>query len=448
MITARQVVVDVLHRARTRKQYASEIVDELALSLSPLDRRLVTQLVMGIVRRRATLDALVTPYIRTPRHSVQPRIWDTLHLGAFQLALLSHIPKHAAVHETVELAAYVESPQAKGFLNGVLRRVSELVTDDFVDQPDRDALPFGNRYRKLADGVLPDPRTDAVEYLAAAFSWPNWLADRWLARHDWDESLRLGFWFNNPPPLWLRVNPRRTDRESYRLQLAARAIQAEPGPHPQSLKILEPIAIRELPGYSTGDFAVQDISSMAVATALKPQPGMRILDVCAAPGGKTTHMAELMQNQGRIVACDVEQKRLNTIDELCQRLGITIVQTQLLEVDGEPPKGPFDAALVDVPCSNTGVLGRRPEVRWRLQPRELEHLIRLQTRLLLQAIERMKPGGRVVYSTCSIEPDENFGVVHTVRRAIRGLTLESEQLSIPGKPGDGGYWACLRKPLA
>src|SRR5205814_2145244 len=182
---------------------------------------------------------------------------------------------------------------------------------------------------------------------------------------------------------------------------------------------------------------------------------------CAAPGGKTTHLAELMQNHGRIVACDVDERRLATVSELSARLGITIVEPQLLasrererpeferaqtpvaHAPGSP--GEFDAALVDVPCSNTGVLGRRPEVRWRLRPDEFEYLVRLQTRLLILAAERVKPGGAVVYATCSIEPDENAGVVKAVLRGMRGRKLEAEHHAVPGKPSDGGYWARLRR---
>lgn len=446
MTPARLVAVDALHLARERKQYASEVIDELASELSPQDRRLAMQLVLGVVRRKTTLDALLKPFIQLPFHAVQPRVWDLLHLGSFQLALLSNIPKHAAVHESVELAGHVGSPQAKGFVNGVLRRVSELVTDESCELPDADAVPVEERFRRLTRPILPDPRDDEAAYLAAAFSWPHWLADRWLDRHGWDECLRLGFWFNRPPPLWLRVNKLKADRESYHLRLAAATIDAEPGEHPQSLKLLDSASIRALPGYSEGEFAVQDVSAQAVVAALNPSPGMRVLDLCAAPGGKTTHLAELMRNRGSIVACDIERKRLETVESLARRLGSSIIETVQLKDNDEPPSGPFDAALVDVPCSNTGVLGRRPEVRWRLQPREFEHLIRLQTRLLFQAIERVRPGGAIVYSTCSIEPDENRGVVSAVRRAMPGLVLEADHVAIPGRPGDGGYWARFRKP--
>jgi 16S rRNA (cytosine967-C5)-methyltransferase len=391
---------------------------------------------------------------------VDDRLWDVLHLGAFQLAFLTHVPKHAAVNETVGLATHVGSPKATGFVNGVLRRVADLVTDNFTEKPGAAALPFDvhevqgpegreyrPRFRVLAVPVLPDPVADPVEYLAAGFSWPKWLAKRWHDRYGAWEAARLGFWFNAPPPLWIRVNKLHNDRETYRLRLAAGLIDADPGEHPQSLRFPEHHPIRGLPGYDDGDFTVQDHSSMLVASALAPQPGMHVLDLCSAPGGKTTHLAELMDNRGRVTACDTDPKRLDTVTSLCHRLRVNGVQTVLLKENADPPPGMFDGALVDVPCSNTGVLGRRPEVRWRLKPTEFEYLIRLQTRLLIQAAERVKVGGAVVYSTCSIEPDENEGVVKAVLRGMRNLKLEVEHRAVPGKPSDGGYWARLRKAV-
>jgi 16S rRNA (cytosine967-C5)-methyltransferase len=481
MTTARQVAVDVLNRSRSRDGFASELIDDAlgAAQLSPQDRRFVTQLVFGTIRRSGTLDACVKPFIRIPLHAVQPRVWDVLRLGAFQIAFLTHVPRHAAVNETVDLVDYVGATKAKGFVNSVMRRVAELVTDEFTDQAGPDAVPFESvaapaeprepapkpskkqrdstpaeapapvqqkaRYRKLARPVLPDPATDAAAHFAAAFSFPQWLANRWLERYGPDECARLGFWFNAPPPLWVRVNKLHLDRETYRLLLAAKLIDAEPGEHPQSLRFTEHHSVRDLPGYADGDFAVQDHSSMLVASALGVHPKMHVLDLCAAPGGKTTHLAELMDNRGRITACDIDAGRLETVTALCERLHVKGIETVLVKEDGEPPAGPFDAALVDVPCSNTGVLGRRPEVRWRLKPNEFEHLVRLQTRLLIEAMVRVKPGCAVVYSTCSIEPEENEGVVKAVCKGMRGVVLEAEHHAVPGRPSDGGYWARLRK---
>ncbi|HJZ59045.1 MAG TPA: transcription antitermination factor NusB, partial [Gemmataceae bacterium] len=305
--TARQVAADVLHRSRDRHGFAAELIDEQLNRVSfanPADRRFVMQLVFGVLRRKGTLDALLRPFIQIPFHAVQPRVWDVLHLGAFQLCFLTHVPKHAAVNETVELANHVGSPKAKGFVNGVLRRVAELITDEFTDKAAVDAVPFEtSRYRKLTKPVLPDPAAEPEAYLAAGHSWPRWLAKRWLDRFGAEECDRLGFWFNAPPPLWVRTNKLHNDRETYRLRLAAALIDAEPGEHPQSLRLIESPAVRELPGYDDGDFTVQDHSSMLVASAVAPQPGMRVLDLCAAPGGKTTHLAELMDNRGYVTAC-------------------------------------------------------------------------------------------------------------------------------------------------
>lgn len=448
--SARSLALQVLLESRSGDAFAPEILDRhfRNTSLSAADRRLTTQLVYGVLRRRGTLDALLRPVVTRAPHQIEPWLKDALRLGAFQLALLTHIPPHAAIHETVELAAVVGRPRAKGFLNGVLRSVSRLLTDDRCGAPAADALPLeAGQYRRLTRPVLPDPADSGVKYLAAAFAWPLWLAERWLERFSWDECVRLGFWFAGPAPLWLRCNALQVQREQVLTAFVDAKIAAEPGELLQSLRLTESASIRDLPGFDRGWFTVQDLSSMKVAQALAPQPGSQVLDLCAAPGGKTSHLAELMGNQGQIIACDVDDRRLQTLTDLCQRLGITIVEPCRLhpERNEEPPAGPFDAVLVDVPCSNSGVLGRRPEARWRLRPNDSRHLVPLQTKLLIQAVERVRPDGAIVYSTCSIEPDENCQVVQAVLRAMPNLNLEAEETQIPGQPADGGYWARLRK---
>ncbi|HXG11735.1 MAG TPA: transcription antitermination factor NusB [Gemmataceae bacterium] len=459
--TGRSLALQVLLTCRTGDAFVQEVFEKALAQapLEPADRRLATQLAYGVLRRRGTLDALLRPLVKRQPHQVEPWLWEALRLGAYQLALLTHIPPHAAIHETVELAALFGRPRGKGFLNGVLRSCASLVTDERTAAPATDALPLeGGQYRRLTRPVLPDPEGRPVEYLSAAFSLPRWLVLRWRERYPWDECLRLGFWFAGPAPLWLRVNPLRTTREALLSAFARAGIVAEPGEHPQAVRLAEHAAVRELPGYPEGWFTVQDQSAMRVASALAPEPGMCVLDLCSAPGGKTTHLAELMRNEGRIIACDVDERRLRTVVELGRRLGITIIEPYPLHPPSspsprtpeerkyeEPPSGPFDAILVDVPCSNTGVLGRRPEARWRLKPDDFRHLVPLQTKLLLQAGERIKPGGAIVYSTCSIEPEENRGVVAAVLQGLPELTLEAEEEQVPGRPADGGYWARLRR---
>jgi 16S rRNA (cytosine967-C5)-methyltransferase len=448
--TARSLALAALLDSHRHDAFVGEILDRhlSQTPLPPADRRLCTQLVYGVLRRRGTLEALLRPLITRPPEKVEAWLWDALCLGAFQLALLTQVPAHAALNETVELASLFDRPGAKGFLNGVLRSLARLMTNGRTDGPAAHSLPLeSGTYRILARSVLPDPLAQPLEYLTAGFGLPRWLVERWASRYGLDECHRLGFWFAGPAPLTLRVNTLRTDRDSFLAALARADVAVEPATHPQAVRLHAAVPIRDLPGYDQGWFAVQDESAMRVASALAPPPGATVLDLCAAPGGKTTHLAELMRNEGRIVACDVEPKRLGTVNELAGRLGINIIETRSIqfgkEVDDVPP-GPFDAALVDVPCSNTGVLGRRPEVRWRLRPGDLPHLVALQTRLLMLAVSRVKPSGKVVYSTCSIEPEENQRVVQAVLQSSPGLCLEAEEEDVPGRPADGGYWARLR----
>ncbi len=444
---ARTLALQVLGLCRRHDAFLQEILDQQLniIPLNPADRRLTTQLAYGVLRRRGTLHSLLAPHVSRPQAKVEPWLWDCLYLGAYQLALMKNIPVHAALNETVELANAFGRPLAKGFLNGVLRALAAVVTDLRTTVPGADALPLEKgEYRRLARPALPDPATHPVQYLAAGFGLPNWLAERWSARYDADECRRLGFWFAGQAPLTLRCNVLRTDRDKLVQACCAAGLHAEPGIHPQAVRVIEAVPIREVPGYDEGWFVVQDEASMSVASALAPTPGMSVLDLCSAPGGKTTHLAELMGNQGRIVAYDLIENRLRLVQLLARRLGHTIIETRRWSGNkgvGEPENS-FDAVLVDVPCSNTGVLGRRPEVRWRLQPTDLRRLVVLQAQLLGQAARYVKPGGTVIYSTCSIEPEENQAIV---RQAADVLELEAEAEAVPGKPGDGGYWARLRK---
>ncbi|HVW03136.1 MAG TPA: 16S rRNA (cytosine(967)-C(5))-methyltransferase RsmB [Planctomycetaceae bacterium] len=413
--------------------------------LSPADRRFATELVYGIVRRQATLDALLRPLVKRPPKQVEPELWRLLRLGMYQLAFLPGVPARAAVHETVELAKR-RGPSWGGFVNGVLRAATRNITDERTTEPGPRAIPLVNgEYRLLNEPAFADPATEPALYFADAFSFPRWLVQRWTPRFALEELIRLGFWFNGVPGTSLRVNSLKIGRDEYLPRLAAAGLSAIAGSLPNAVHLEGTVRVADLPGFGEGLCTVQDESAMQAALLLDPQPGEHILDLCAAPGGKTTHLAELMQNRGHVAAVDVSSDRLQLVDQAVRRLGLDCIATELCRNDlRNAPAGPFDAVLADVPCSNTGVLGKRAEARWRIQPRDLTELPAIQARIVEVGLSRLRPGGRFVYSTCSIEPEENRLLIDRILTSHPDLRLEREIAHRPGQPADGGYQALLR----
>lgn len=450
VLDARNAAFRVLSQYKNQGRFVSQLLDE-TLARAPDfrsdERRLAVELMNGVVRRRATLDALIEPHVARPRHRIEGELWTLLQLGTYQLAFLDAIPSYAAVHETVALAKEVGRRGWDGFVNGVLRAVQTLLTDQFAAEPSAAALPISRgRYRRLSCDLFRDPATDSVGYVAQAFSFPRWLIERWHGRFDLGELCRLGFWFDEPAALALRVNRLRANRDDVLELLTAHGVQVVPGNLPEAIRVDGTLRVDSLPGFSEGLFSVQDESAMQAVDLLSPRAGETVLDLCAAPGAKTTHLAERMQNTGTVIATDIRADRLHRVEENCRRLGISIVRPTLVSARGEDvPPGPFDAVLVDVPCSNTGVLGKRPEARWRIDESQIHELTRQQRALLIAACQRLNPGGRVVYSTCSIEPEENDAIVRSVLEAVPDMTLVCQRHHVPGRPADGGYLACLRR---
>lgn len=447
--TARSLAYEILCTAEDRRGFVTDRLEKrlAAESWSGPERGLAVELVHGVIQRQGTLDVLLRACSKRDRAHVEPALWTLLRLGAYQLVFLDGIPAHAAVHETVELTKRIGQPQWTGFANGLLRGLSRLLTDETSSSPGPRAVPLRDAtYRIIGESIFSNPTTDPAGYFTAAFSFPDWIARRWCERFSRDELWRIGFWLNSPGRLCLRTNALRTSRETLLQSLADAGVAAHPGEASEAVWIDSPARVNSLPGFSEGWFSVQDESAMHAARLLAPRSGERVLDLCAAPGGKTTHLAELMQNDGSIIAVDVREDKLERIRENCTRLGVTIVQTHLSEIEKPSlPPGEFDAILLDVPCSNTGVLGKRPEARWRLRARDMEELASLQRRLLALAVSRLAPHGRLVYSTCSIEPDENRQVVESVLAEQPDLKLETEQHHQPGHPADGGYQVLLRR---
>lgn len=445
-VNGRQLAYAVLQEYDRSDRFVQDIIADFDQRhrLSSADRSLAVDVASGVVRRGRTLDMLIESRMSRPRHNVEPDLWRMLRLGSYQL-LFARTPEHAAVDSTVDLCRALDRDRWTGFVNGVLRNIGRLLADVPCNGPSPTSLPTtAGQWRSLNEAVFADPNTNRAQYFADAFSLPMFLATRWCGRMNDHDLITACFQSVTPPTTTLRVNQLRATTADVLKAFTEFGYKASPGRVEGSIHLDQAVKLESLPGFAEGRWCVQDEAAMSASILLAPKPGEQILDMCAAPGGKTTHLAELSGDQAIITACDVATGRLQRVLDNAARLQLNCIRTQVIGKDGNSlPDGPFDAILVDVPCSNTGVLNRRPEARWRSDENAMQELVVLQTRLLLQACERVRPGGRVVYSTCSLEPEENRGVVDAVLTAMKDFRLEREILHLPGQPADGAYQALL-----
>jgi len=441
-IDARNLAVNTLLLFERRQQRLSDSLEEFyrISSIDSRERRLAREIASGACRAQITLDHIIGRYSSRPLRKVDPLVRQILRVGLYQMIYLSGTPDFAAVHEAVEQVRQIRITGAGTFVNAVLRAIQRdmdgpvEITDSL---PPRSVLYIdetkGCRFNKP---LLPDPSKNRVKHLSVALGYPPWLIERWLKQHGESTTRSIALAQNRRPALTLRINTLHcSPAELFERFIQANIETFQAGP---ALQLRRPASPQDLPGYAEGEFSVQDATAMSVAPLLKPRPGQRILDLCAAPGGKTTHLAELMENQGLIVACDINAEKLNRLRENCRRLGITLVQTTLpdeLERIFEQ-SGPFDAVLVDAPCSNTGVLARRIEVRHWLKPAHLPALARQQSDLLDKAVRLIKKSGNILYSTCSIDPMENEHLIRKFleRHPDRRLIEQKQILPIPSSP--------------
>lgn len=419
-MNARELALDLLNNWQKSHQLADDLL-KIALDGSTLqgsDRAFVTELFYGCLRQKLTLDFLVAQLANVPP---QPVVANILHLGLYQLFLLK-TPAHAAVNETVALAKTQAHTSEAKFVNAILRRAER----------EHDAL---------------QARLDATRETAPWIynSHPQWLWERWMTRLGRESAAAICEWNNQPPPLYIRINTLKTSTKPA-------DINAEPTTHPLCWRVVNASGLFQGNSFTSGEFYVQDPSTLIAVDVLDPQPGESVLDMCAAPGGKTTYLAQKMQNRGRIIAADLSSSRLALVGENCRRLGVTIVATLACEgthldrcLRGEQ----FDRVLVDAPCSNTGVLRRRADLRWRIEESEIRRLATLQEKLLASAAPFTKPQGVLVYSTCSLEEEENQRVVERFGRSHPEFALEATRSIFPPRDGvDGAFVARFRKTNA
>jgi len=348
------------------------------------DRALATRLAYGAVQRRATLDALAEELARRPVERLDPAVRAALRLGLYQLAFLDRVPAHAVVGDAVELVK-AESPGGAKLVNAVLRRAAPMAAGWVA------ALPDGT------------PAEAALRH-----SYPRWIAALWFRTFGPDDARALMAALNEPAEAVLRANTLRTAPE----ELAERiGVPSHPAPGlPEGLVLEAPFDAFDSPLWAEGLFMPQSRAAMAVARALAPRPGERVLDLCAAPGGKTTHLAALMENRGSLVAVERHPGRADALRRTVERMGAA-ADVRTGDATAFAAAEPFDRVLVDPPCSDLGTLASRPDARWRKPADAPERLARVQQAILRAGARATRPGGSLVYSTCTISPTENAAVV-------------------------------------
>jgi 16S rRNA (cytosine967-C5)-methyltransferase len=392
------------------------------------DRALAGEIATGTLRWQGAFDAIIEAFAKRPLAKLDAEVVDILRMTAFQLLHLDRIPAAAAVNDAVALTGKVGKKSASGLVNAVLRRISR----------ERDQLPLPPHPGKVA-GTFPEkvagtfpgkvPATFLRDYLATTLSHPQWLVAKWLDRYGFEAAERWALFDNEPAPLTLRVNTLRLTRDDLAERLKAFDVETEPTRFARDgltvragNPLLTPIA-------GDGLFLVQDESSQLVAELTTAAPGERILDACASPGGKTMAMVAAMGNRGLIAATDVRGRRVELLKRTIDAARATSVHVIRADVSSALPFAPvFDAVLLDAPCSGLGTLRRDPDIRWRRTQADVERLATIQSGMLDRVADVVVPGGRVVYATCSGEPEENEDVVCRFLEHRRDFVLKSDRI--------------------
>ncbi|MEE9613616.1 MAG: 16S rRNA (cytosine(967)-C(5))-methyltransferase RsmB [Thermodesulfobacteriota bacterium] len=455
---ARHTALRVLTRVEAGDAYSDIVLNSELGELEGPDRALATELVYGVLRWRIKIDWIVNSFSKIKTKKLEHRVLNALRLGVYQLLFLTRVPPSAAVDESVKLVR-LEGQKKAGFVNAVLRMVAS----------GREGI------------VFPVLKREPIKYISVVFSHPEWLVERWIKNCGIKDAIALCQANLKVPPVVLRTNTLKLTRGELQAQLASEGFSTtETEFCPDALRVVEKRGGgEEGKGGGAGGggrldpidprYYIQDEASQLITLLLSPRPGETVLDACAAPGGKTTHMAQMMENKGAIYALDKNAARLKTLDALAKRLGVDIVRTvqadastlacqpSLLPYEGAAgggaggslsaealPEGGFDAVLVDAPCSGLGVVRRRPDIKWRRSAAKIKELSGLQARLLDNLAKYVKEGGRMVYSVCSLEPEETDRVVDGFLDTHRGFSVEDGSKYLP--PARRPLSAC--RPLA
>ena len=413
----RKTALEVLNTLTRGKKTLDSILHDIPQDeryLSRRDRSLFTAIVYGVLRWRNRLDHIITHFSNTPIQKIEPGVLNILRLGLFQIIYLDRIPDSAAVNTSVEITKQIGASRAAGFVNALLRKSAA-------------------NYSSIHFPVF---ETDPVAFLSAVQSLPGWLAQRWLKRFEKETIMFLCNTINSIPPITIRTNTLKTTREQLILSLESEVERIESTTvAPDGIKLINPKrSIPDLPAFINGWFQVQDEAAQLVSLLLNPQPGESVLDACAGLGGKTAHIAQLMHNRGRITAMDKDEKKLQQLDSEMLRLNIPIVHTHCHDLDSALNKKQvdvYDRLLLDAPCSGLGVLRRNPDIKWNSTERSLKRHANIQKRFLETLAPMVKPNGVLVYSVCSIEPEENEAVIRAFLKNHPEFVIDKSPGKLP-----------------
>lgn len=356
------------------------------------DENLIREIVYGVIENLSYIDCIISKSSKIKIKKIQPIILEILRMGVYQIAFMDKIPDRAAVNEAVNLSKKRGHKGVSGYVNGVLRNVS-----------------------RNKEELMKVDQKDSIDYLSIKYSHPKWMIEMWLEEYGYEFTEKLCKENNSKPRLNLRVNTSKITREELKERLSSYGYTIHETPYAKDGLIIDnPIRITEIEEYKLGLFIIQDESSMLVAQIANPKENRLVLDMCSAPGGKSTHMGQIMNNKGQIISRDIYEHKLKLVRQNANRLDIKIIKTEIFDAMklDESLIGKVDYCIVDAPCSGLGIIRRRPEIKWNRKKKDIEELGEIQWRILDNAKRYVKPGGIIIYSTCTIERGENLDRVN------------------------------------